>query len=215
MITSSQSEKGRVLELLLSGAFICQVSDEDAWRYLKTTTNSEKIETQLNVLNRTLASASDGDVFFAAYQHLADVERKHLGSQFQDISSHLMPLVEWLLLVQQANGNDLPMTQGTAVRLNELQTIVEDTPAFAEQLEKISRYRLFGSTSTQLDGQLKQVFKRLTDMGYLLKPNVEKQIYIATGKVEYLYDVLKFIDETEVLSLSEQAENAAQQGSLL
>lgn len=209
------TEQGRILELLLSGAFICQISDEDAWRFLKTTGNNDKIESQLNVLNRTLASAADGEVFYAAYQSLYDNERKQLGSQFQEISSHLMPLVEWLLLVQQANGSDVPVTQGSAIRLNELQTTIEDTPAFAEQLEKISRNRLFGSTSTQLDGQLKQVFSRLTQLGYLLKPNAEKQIYLATGKIEYLYDVLKFIDETEALSLTEQAENAVQQGSLL
>jgi hypothetical protein len=209
------TEQGRILELLLSGAFICQISDEEAWRFLKTSGNSDKVETQLNILNRTLASAAEGDVFFAAYQSLYDTERKQLGSQFQEISSQLMPLVEWLLLVQQANGSDVPVTQGTAIRLNELQTTIEDTPAFAEQLEKISRNRLFGSTSTQLDGQLKLVFNRLTQLGYLLKPNAEKQIFIATGKVEYLYDVLKFIDETEALSLTEQAENAVQQGSLL
>ena len=209
------TEQGRILELLLSGAFICQISDEDAWRFLKTTGNNDKIESQLNVLNRTLASAADGEVFYAAYQSLYDNERKQLGAQFQEISSHLMPLVEWLLLVQQANGSDVPVTQGSAIRLNELQTTIEDTPAFAEQLEKISRNRLFGSTSTQLDGQLKQVFSRLTQLGYLLKPNAEKQIFLATGKIEYLYDVLKFIDETEALSLTEQAENAVQQGSLL
>lgn len=209
------TEHGRILELLLSGAFICQISDEDAWRYLKTAGGSDKIETQLNVLNRTLASAADGDVFFAAYQSLYDAERKQLGSQFQEISSNLVPLVEWLLLVQQANGTDVPVTQDSPIRLNELQTTIEDTPAFAEQLQKISRYRMFGSTSTQLEGQLKQVFKRLTDLGYLLKPNSEKQIFIATGKIEYLYDVLKFIDETEALSLTEQAESAALQGSLL
>jgi hypothetical protein len=209
------SEQGRILELLLSGVFICQVSDEDAWRFLKTSSNRDKIETQLNVLNRTLASAADNDVFYAAYQTLGDKERKWLGSQFQEISGHLLPLVEWLLLVQQASGNDVPVTQGSAIRLNELQSIIEDTPAFSEQLEKISRYRVFGSTSTHLDGQIKQVFKRLGEMGFLLKPNQEKQIYIATGKIEYLYEVIKFIDETEALSLSEQADNAVQQGSLL
>lgn len=209
------SEQGRILERLLSGVFICQINDEEAWRFLKSSANSDKIEAQLNVLNRTLASAADGDVFYAAYQTLGDNERKVLGNQFQDISANLLPLVEWLLLVQQATGNDVPVTQGSAIRLNELQSIVEDTPAFAEQIEKISRYRVFGSTSTHLDGQIKQVFKRLTDMGFLLKPNQEKQIYIATGKIEYLYEVIKFIDETEALSLAEQADSAVSQGSLL
>lgn len=209
------TEQGRILEKLLSGAFICQVSDEDAWRFLKTSGNGDKIESQLNVLNRTLASAAEGDVFYAAYQSLGDDERKVLTQQFQEISSHLVPLVEWLLLVQQANGSDVPVTQGSAIRLSELQGTIEDTPAFSEQLAKISHYKLFGSTSVSVDGQLKQVFKRLTDLGYLLRPNQDKQIFIATGKIEYLFEVIRFIDETESLSLAEQAENAVQQGSLI
>lgn len=209
------TEQGRVVSKLLQGEFICQVSDEDAWRFLKSRDNAQNLEPHLNLLNRTLATTAEGDVFFASYLTLGEAERKTLLQQFQETTSSLVPLVEWLLLVQQASESDLPVTMGNAIRLNELQSTIEDTPAYAEQLEKISRYRLFGSTSVNLDGQLKQVFKRLTDMGYLLKPNPEKQIYLATGKVEHLYEMIRFIDETESLSLSEQAEAAIQQGSLL
>ncbi|RDV25215.1 hypothetical protein DXV75_11450 [Alteromonas aestuariivivens] len=209
------TEQGRILGSLLQGQFICQVSDEEGWRHLKSRDNAQKLEPHLNMLNRTLAATADGEVFFAAYLTLGDEERKVLTQQFQETASSLVPLVEWLLLVQQASESDLPVTMGNAIRLNELQSVIEDTPAYAEQLEKISRYRLFGSTSVNLDGQIKQVFKRLTDLGYLLKPNPEKQIYLVTGKVEHLYEMIKFIDETESLSLSEQAEAAIQQGSLL
>ncbi|MCC2606978.1 hypothetical protein [Planctobacterium marinum] len=209
------TQQGLVLEQLLSGQFICEVSDEEAWRYLQGESNAQKIETQLNLLNRTLATAAEGEVFYAAYQDLADKERKVLTSQFQDIANNLLPLVEWLLLVQEAAGSDMPVSRGLPIRLNELQTVIEDTPAFAEQIEKISRYRLFGSTSTTLDGQIKQVFKRLVDLGYLLKPNPEKQLFIATGKIDYLFEVLRFIDDAENLSLSQQAEMAAKQESLL
>lgn len=209
------TQQGLVLEQLLSGQFICEVSDEEAWRYLQTDNNIQKIETQLNLLNRTLATAAEGEVFYAAYRSLADKERKVLSSQFQDVANNLLPLVEWLLLVQEAAGNDMPLSRGMPIRLNELQTVIEDTPAFAEQIEKISRYRLFNSTSTTLDGQIKQVFKRLVDLGYLLKPNPEKQLFIATGKIDYLFEVLRFIDDAENLSLSQQAEMAAKQESLL
>ena len=191
------TEQGRILESLLSGQFICQISDEDGWRFLKSGGNSDKIETHLNLLNRTLASAADGDVFYAAYQSLGDNERKVLSSQFQEVSSHLLPMVEWLLLVQQASGNDVPISQGSAIRLTELQATIEDTPAFLEQLAKLSHYRLFGSTSGSVDGQLKQVFKRLTDLGYVIKPNQEKQIFIATGKIEYLFDIISGKSKTE------------------
>lgn len=209
------TEQGYVLSTLLQGAFICQVTDEEAWRFLKSRDNAQQLEPHLNLLNRTLSTTADGDVFFASYLTIGEPERKVLTQQFQDTASNLIPLVEWLLLVQQASESDMPVTMGNAIRLNELQTTIEDTPAYAEQLEKISRYRMFGSTSVNLDGQLKQVFKRLTELGYLSKPNSEKQIYLATGKVEHLYEMIRFIDETEALSLSEQAEAAISQGSLL
>ena len=209
------TEPGRILSQLLEGKFICQITDEEAWRFLKSRDNAGKLEPHLNLLNRTLASAADGEGFFAAYMTLGENERKVLQSQFQDTASNLIPLVEWLVLVQQASESDVPVTMGTAIRLSELQSVIEDTPAYAEQLEKISRYRMFNSTSVNLDGQLKQVFKRLTDLGYLVRPNTEKQIYLATGKIEHLYEVIKFIDETESLSLAEQADAAISQGSLL
>lgn len=209
------TEQGYVLSALLQGEFICQVTNEEAWRFLKSRDNAQQLEPHLNLLNRTLSTTADGDVFFASYLTIGEAERKVLTQQFQDTASNLIPLVEWLLLVQQASESDMPVTMGNAIRLNELQTTIEDTPAYAEQLEKISRYRMFGSTSVNLDGQLKQVFKRLTELGYLAKPNSEKQIYLATGKVEHLYEMIRFIDETEALSLSEQAEAAISQGSLL
>ncbi|QPG04802.1 hypothetical protein IT774_11455 [Salinimonas marina] len=209
------NETGRVLSLLLEGKFICQVTDEEAWRFLKSRHSVATIEPHLALLNRSLASTADGEVFFCAYNTLGEAERKVLQQQFQDVATNLVPLVEWLMLVQQASESDIPLTMGAALRLSELQTVIEDTPAYAEQLGKISRYRLFNSASVNLDGQLKQVFKRLTDLGYLYKPNIEKQIYLATGKVEHLYEMIKFIDETESLSLAEQADAAITQGNLL
>ncbi len=210
-----KTEQGRVLELLLSGKFICATLDEDAYRYLQSSSNREEVEQQLQILNRQLSSAADGEVYFASYQNITDDERKVLTSQFQEVSNHLVPLVEWLLLVQEASATDVPLTQGVLLRLNELQTTIEDTPAFAEQLGKIARYAIFGSKASEVDAQLKLVFKRLVELGYLIRPNVEKQIFKATGKIDYLFDVIKFIDENEKLSLAARAEDAMSQTSLI
>ncbi len=202
--------QGAVIESLLRGEFICRTSNEEGWRTLNSAVSRESIEQYLNQINRTVASAGEGDVFFCGYLQLGESERKVISSQFRDICNGLIPLVEWLVLVQEASGQDAPLSEGAAVRLNELQMRIEDTPAFREQLTKISHYRLFGSSSSQVDAQIKLVFKRLVELGYLLRPNAEKQIYIATGKLDYLYEVIRFIDETEGLSLEAQAETAVQ-----
>ncbi|MGE6316861.1 hypothetical protein ACQKC1_13960 [Shewanella baltica] len=201
---------GALIELLFKGEFICRTTNEEGWRALKNSSTRERVEAYLNQINRTVASAAEGDVFFCGYLQLGDSERKVISSQFKDICQALIPLVEWLVLVQEASGQDAPLSEGAPVRLTELQSRIEDTPAFREQLAKLSQYRLFGSTSTNSDAQIKLVFKRLVELGYLVRPNAEKQIYIATGKLDYLYEVIRFIDETEGLSLEAQAETATQ-----
>lgn len=201
---------GALIERLLKGEFICRTTDEEGWRALKNPATRERVETYLNQINRTITSAGEGEVFFCGYQQLGETERKVISSQFREICNGLIPLVEWLVLVQESSGQDAPLTEGTAVRLTELQARIEDTPAFREQLAKLSQYRLFGSTSSQSDAQLKLIFRRLLELGYLTKPNSEKQIFIATGKIDYLYEVIRFIDETEGLSLEAQAESASQ-----
>ncbi|ASK71340.1 hypothetical protein ACE02Y_03925 [Shewanella xiamenensis] len=205
---------GAIIELLLKGEFICRTTNEDGWRALKNNSTRERVEAYLNQINRTVASAAEGDVFFCGYLQLGESERKVISSQFKDICQALIPMVEWLVLVQEASGQDAPLSEGAPVRLTELQSRIEDTPAFREQLAKLSQYRLFGSTSTNSDAQIKLVFKRLVELGYLVRPNVEKQIYIATGKLDYLYEVIRFIDETEGLSLEAQAETATQRDLL-
>ncbi|MGL5392596.1 MAG: hypothetical protein ACRDA8_14695 [Shewanella sp.] len=205
---------GALIEQLLKGEFICRTTNEDGWRALKTSSTRERVEAYLNQINRTVASAAEGDVFFCGYLQLGDNERKVISLQFKDICQSLIPLVEWLVLVQEASGQDAPLSEGAPVRLIELQSRIEDTPAFREQLTKLSQYRLFGSTSSNSDAQIKLVFKRLVELGYLVRPNAEKQIYIATGKLDYLYEVIRFIDETEGLSLEAQAETASQRDLL-
>ncbi|WP_299490608.1 hypothetical protein [uncultured Shewanella sp.] len=203
-----------VAELLLQGEFICRTSDEEAWRALQNPTIRDSVEAYLNQINRTLSVAAEGEVFFCGYLQLGEKERSVISNQFKTICTSLTPLVEWLVLVQESSGQDAPLTQGATIRLAELQGRIEDTPAFREQLARISHYRLFGSTSVQTDVQLKLVFKRLVELGYLVKPNKEKQIYMATGKLDYLYEVIRFIDETESLSLEAQAETATQKDLL-
>ena len=177
---------GALIEQLLRGEFVCRVTNEDGWRALKNNSTRDRVETYLNQINRTVASAGEGEVFFCGYLQLGEVERKVISSQFKDICAALIPLVEWLVLVQEASGQDAPLSEGAPIRLTDLQA------------------------RTNVDGQIKLVFKRLVELGYLTKPNSEKQIYIATGKLDYLYEVIRFIDETEGLSLEAQAETATQ-----
>ncbi|QVL50630.1 MAG: hypothetical protein KFB96_09555 [Thiocapsa sp.] len=211
------STKGQVIERLLDGAFICRTTNEDGWRFLRVQANRDQVDAYLGQLNRlvvAIGTGPDTEVFFCGYRALGNAEREAIGKQFRDICQALTPLVEWLVLVQDAAGQDAPLTEGMPIRLNELQTVIEDTPAFREQLSQLCRHSLFHSKSVDVDGQIKQLFTRLCKLGYLIRPNPQKQIYRATGKLDYLYEVIRFIDDAEGLNLEGQAESAIQ-GQLL
>lgn len=209
------SLQGQVMEILLSGGFICKTSNELAFNFLQNEDNFNGVEQQLNLMNRTIANACDNEVYFCAYQQIEDKERKYISQQFREVAGSLLPLVEWLVLVQETKGDNAPLSQGSVIRLNEIQSVIEDTPAFCEQLNKIARYSLFNSSSSVVDAQLKLIFKRLVEQGYLLRPNLDTQIYLATGKVDYIFEVIRFIDDSENLHLADQAQNAIEQGDLL
>ncbi len=209
------SLQGQVLETLLSGGFICATSNELAFNFLQNDDNYQSVEQQLNLMNRTIAKACEGEVLFCAYQVIDEGERRVVSQQFREIAGSLLPLVEWLVLVQETKGDNAPLSQGSVIRLNEIQSVIEDTPAFCEQLAKIARYPLFNSTSSAVDAQLKLIFKRLVEQEYLLRPNPDTQIYLVTGKIDYLFEVIRFIDDTENLHLAEQAQSAIEQGDLL
>ena len=53
------TEQGRVLSALLQGTFICQVTDEEAWRFLKNREKAQQLEPHLALLNRTLSSTAN------------------------------------------------------------------------------------------------------------------------------------------------------------
>ena len=55
---------GAIIEQLLRGEFICRVTNEEGWRALKNNSTRERVETYLNQINRTIASAGEGEVLF-------------------------------------------------------------------------------------------------------------------------------------------------------
>ncbi|MGC3875295.1 condensin complex protein MksE [Halomonas sp. GXIMD04776] len=206
-------EHGPLLERLLAGEFICAVSDESAFRRLEDEQTREQIDTYLRPLNRRLASNPEGSVYFLAWRQINDNARDQLSRQLGDTLNSLLPLLEWLQLVQEALGRDTLLAPGDVLKPAEFSAKCEDNQSLRERLERLATDSFFGSQSEQLDAQMKQVFKRLKEHGYLLQPHAERQVYLVTGKIDYLVDLVRFIRDEENLPVDE--EGPATQEALL
>ncbi|MCG6657868.1 hypothetical protein HOP52_08880 [Halomonas campisalis] len=213
MVEHAMVALGPLLERLLAGEFICAVSDESAFRHLEDEATREQIDTYLRPLNRRLAANPEGSVYFLAWRQLSDDAREQLSRQLGDTVNSLLPLLEWLQLVQEALGRDALIAPGDVLKPAEISARCEDNQSLRERLERLATDGFFGSQSEQLDAQIKQVFKRLREHGYLLQPHAERQVYLVTGKIDYLIDLVRFIRDEENLPVEE--EGAATQEALL
>ncbi|WP_136255782.1 condensin complex protein MksE [Onishia niordana] len=198
-------EHGPLIERLLAGDFVCAVSDESAFRRLQDEQTREQLDTYLRPLNRRLAANPEGSVYFLAWRNLNDEAREQLSQQLGDTLHSLLPLLEWLRLVQEALGRDALVAPGDVLKPAEFSAKCEDNQSLRERLERLATDSFFGSQSEQLDAQLKQVFKRLKEHGYLLQPHADRQVYLVTGKVDYLIDLVRFIRDEENLPIDEEA----------
>ena len=196
-------QHGPLLERLLAGDFICQVSDEDAFRHLSNEQTQQEINHYLRPLNRRLVANDDNSVFFLGYHELTKDAREQLSSQFALTVQSLLPLLEWLQLMQETLGRDSALTAGDTIKLQEFVLRTEDNQSLRQRLNQLASDRFFNSQSEQLDNQIKLIFRRLKEHGYLLQPHHDRQYYIVTGKIDYLIDVIRFIRDEEHLPVDD------------
>jgi len=204
-------QHGPLLERLLAGDFICRITDEDAYRHLSLEQTQQDINHYLRPLNRRLVSNDDQSVYFLGYYELNKEAREQLSQQFAQTVQSLLPLLEWLQLVQETLGRDSALTAGDTIKLQEFVLRTEDNQSLRQRLNTLASDRFFNSQSEQLDSQVKLIFRRLKEHGYLLQPHADRQYYIVTGKIDYLIDVIRFIRDEEHLPV----EDTPQQEALL
>lgn len=214
MTERSMMELGPLLERLLAGQFICAVSDEAAFRRLQDDETREQLDAYLRPLNRRLATNDAGSVYFLAWRQLNDDAREQLSRQLGDTVNSLLPLLEWLQLVQEALGRDGLAAPGDVLKPADFSSRCEDNQGLRERLERLATDPFFGSQSDQLDAQLKQVFKRLKEHGYLLQPHADRQYFVVTAKIDYLVDLTRFIRDEENLPVDEAVSGDHQENLL-
>lgn len=198
-------QHGPLLERLLAGEFICQVSDEDAFRHLTDEQTYNDINHYLRPLNRRLVKSDSGGVFYLGYVELNKAARESLSKQFNETVSALLPLLEWLQLVQEVMGHDRALTAGDTLKLQEFVLRSEDNQSLRQRVNQLAALPFFNSHSDALDAQIKLIFRRLKEHGYLLQPHAERHYYIVTGKIDYLIEVIDFIRHEEHLPVDDSA----------
>lgn len=199
-----------VTETLLSGEFICPTAFPDAFDYLSQKDSFKKVAAFLAQLDRELCVLDGDEIFYAAYSVVDDSNRSKIKEAFSEIRSQFRPVVEWMDMVMTAMGQDMPIRARDEIRLHNLLGAIEREPSLCEQMNRLTQTSLFRTNKTNIADQLSWILQKLEQTGYLVKPNPQATLYIVTGKMNYLHQIIAFLNDAEELGLDQQAANNEQ-----
>ncbi len=199
-----QREYGPLVEYLLQGNFICAITHETYFRQLERPEVLEQVDAYLAPLNRYVAFNEEGTVAYLAWRQLNDAVRGALQRHISQVHQSLLPMLEWMLLVQEVEGRDALITAGDVLKQAEMIQRCEDNPSLRERLSKIAQDKFFNSASQDVTLQVRQIFRRLLDHGYVIQPNRERHNMVVTGKMDYLVELVRFLKDEEQIPVEEE-----------
>ncbi len=202
-----------LVKRLLQGQFICEVTDEAGFQYLQNQENFFQVEAYLSRLNYRLAVTQNKLAYYLAYIEIDTAARTDIRKIFQQFRLELHPVVEWLDMMMACLKQDTSLSSGDTLALAGLLQVFETNQALADRLQTFAKFKDFTSGEDSIKGRLEKLLSTLNKWGYLQLANRDTLIYQVTGKLDYFYQSLQFIQEHEEIPV-EQEEQDAEQGSL-
>lgn len=203
----------RLLKRLLQGEFICEVSDEVGFRYLQAPENAAQVDEFLTRLDYRLSCTQNQLAFYAAYRTIGSGARSDIRKIFQQFRNELQPVVEWLDMMMSCLNQDTALSPGDTLSFANLLQVIEQNQALADRLQSFAKFKDFTSGDDSVKGRLEKLLSTLQKWNYLSLANRDTLIYQVTGKLDYFYQALQFIQEHEQIPV-EQGETDAIQESL-
>nr|MBQ5526684.1 hypothetical protein [Succinivibrionaceae bacterium] len=205
---TSRNLKRETLEDLLEGKFISMETDADEFRYLSAEGTVEDLGSVLREFGRSIRKTRTGSAFYLVWESLWTAEQRSVRSEFREFRNTLRPVVDFLLLVMNASQSDVPLRSGDTISVSDLAVRIEDNPPQRKKLEEIAT--LLGVRRETVSERTAGVLDELAKEGLTVLRNRDAQVYLVTGKIDYFYEVLDYIDSRE--KITEEAAESADSG---
>lgn len=197
----------QTLEILLQGDFICPISHPKLFSYLNDKDVQQKVNSVLEALGKNLGQTDGAESYYCAYHDLSNVkDSRSIQSQFEKLRDQIAPVVHFLTLLMRIENRDSVLISGEIIRFHDLLSCIEEEPAYLNELQKMGRYELFKkvSKSNNTNARLTATLEAIQKEGYIVLTNPESTIYQVSGKIEYFYACLEFIQEYEQIPLEDE-----------
>ena len=191
-----------VIEKLLQGELLCEVSDEPGYLYLQLEDNLDRVNQHLAVLGRGVALTSDMTGYYCVYLDVEDKGvRNRLNHQFHALATKWEALLMWLRLTRQLSPEAHPLSARDILKESELLGAIESSSALQAELESIAqRFQIRGKVDPRT--RLNQLLRFLEKEGFLVERH--PSVYQATARWSMLQDQMEFIRQQEGIQLADR-----------
>lgn len=196
--------------LLLAGEFVCRVSHPEEFRYLENDEHRQEIDEFVGKISRRLVATSHQSGFYLAYARCGEDERTAIRAYFGEIKSNLAPVIGFFHTIMRATGQEDLLMHGATLETSTIMAQIDQDAGLRNELQMVATQFKTISADGSHRSMFEKVLKRMKDAGYLCLVNAERGLYQVTAKVEYLLEVVTFLqenDETMKGALDEDSES--------
>lgn len=203
------------LESLLGGRFICRHSSPELYSQLCDASYARAVDQALQPLGRTLGwlgSIEQPSAFFSRFVSLSYAnDRIAAAEEFKHIRDAIWPVVEFIQLCARAGRGDVCLAPGEEVHTAQLLAQVENSSICGDQLRDLAGHAFFrrSKRGDSHSEKLSVVLKTMEEAGFLVRKGVGSSIFVATGKMAYIYRAMSWIVEHQRLVPDDESDAAS------
>jgi hypothetical protein len=106
---------------------------------------------------------------------------------------------------------DSALAPGDTLSFSSLLQVIEQNQALADRLLSFAKFKDFAGNDDSIKARLEKLLATLHKWRYLKLANRDMLIYQVTGKLDYFYQALQFIQEHEQIPIDQSEEDAIQE----
>ncbi len=191
---------------LIEGNMICSVTLADCYKYLSVDENFYKVSSFFDQMGRTLKNTENKNAYYLAYKDIDKENRSKIVSVFSKARKQFQPIIYFIYEIMNIKSQDYALSVGDSISLSYVEKKVEQRHDLKNRITEL--YKLVSSSSNAkrdtIRSKIEFIFKYMEREGIVYQTNKEESIYLITGKIELIYELLAYINENEkIVSESE------------
>lgn len=188
-----------LVRALIAGKVICRQTHPQWYQHLQNPEGMRQINEILQPLAMRVGETSLQNAYFAEETRMTENTQEATKRSFEIIETHAPIVMEFLNIVSCAFRDNDVSAAGYQINKIDLDEAIDKNPELQDRIQKLSASLKNSSQSTKNIDVSLRIIRTILSYGYLQRLPGDREIYILTGQIELLHDILQFAADYALL----------------